>query len=158
MNIRLLNKDELNDCLIVIRESFLTVAKDFNMTEENCKGNSAYLKKDKLLKMYNSGIEIYGLFSDSLIACIALEKKSDVRYKIKLLSVKTDFRHKGYGKLLVDEVEKQVIAKQGKKIQLGCINENQRLVSWYESLGFRIDKTKKYKGNSFTVSYMIKDL
>ncbi len=39
---------DLNDLLFVIQESFLTVAKDFNLTKENAPTNPAFITMDKL--------------------------------------------------------------------------------------------------------------
>lgn len=47
--IRRIESNELNVCVEVIRESFFTVAKAFNLTKENCPSNGAFMKTDRLL-------------------------------------------------------------------------------------------------------------
>lgn len=156
INIRLLEKDELNICLNVIINSFKTVADKLNITNENCPGNSAYLELNDLNNYFDKGYKFYGLFKKELIGCIVVEKKSDVRYKIRLLSVLEENRHEGFGKILIEFVENLVIPLGCKKIQLGMIYENRVLRDWYESLGFEIEKIKKYRKNDFKVAYMFK--
>ena len=158
MDIRIIKKEEIVICHKVIVNSFIPVASSLFMTEENCSGNSAFLKLDQLHKMYDKGLIILGLYDDFLIGCIGLEKKSDDRYKIKLLSVIPGYRHRGLGAMLIKAMEERVIQSGGIKLQLGMIYENEVLRKWYESLGFKIDKVKTYKGNTFKIVYMSKDL
>lgn len=158
MKVKLIEENELMKCHQIIVSSFMTVTESLGMTKVNCPGNSAFLELKHLKSMINKGLIIYGLYDTSLIGCIGLEKKSDSRYKIKLLSVLEAYRHKGSGFLLVSTMEEKVISFGGCKVQLGMIYENEVLTNWYGSLGYKIVKIKNYKDNCFKIAFMEKDL
>jgi hypothetical protein len=64
------------------------------------------------------------------------------------------FRHQGYGRQLVDFVVGKVIAKQGKKISIGIIDESEELKAWYRDIAFREIGTKTFPHLPFTVYFM----
>ncbi|WP_240840916.1 N-acetyltransferase [Acidaminobacter sp. JC074] len=146
--------DDLKVCHQLIVESFLDVNKSLGITKENCPGNSGYLTLSQLEKQVSKGLILYGYYDPDLIACIGLMEKSHVRCKIKMLSVLPEYRNKGIGKVLMDFAETQA----NEKLVLGMIYENQKLYKWYEALGYKVDKIKKYRGNEFNVAYMEKKL
>lgn len=141
----------------VIINSFSQIVNQYQMTKDNCPGNSAFMTHD-YFKSQESKLNLFGLFEDSLVGCIAVEKKSDHRYKIKWVSVLHEERHKGYGKELMSYAEAWIQSQGGHKITLGMIYENQLLYLWYQSLGYEVDKIKAYKGNVFQICYMEKKI
>jgi hypothetical protein len=57
------------------RASFLTVAKEFNITQENAPTNAAFIKHADLMKMRARGIAMFGLFEDEAqIGFVAIER------------------------------------------------------------------------------------
>lgn len=151
--IKAIDLDEFDDCYDLIVEAFRDIAEDLNATPENCPGNSAFMTKEKFKRASNK-MTLYGYYGDDLLGCIGLIKKSDVSFKIKMLSVKPNFRHQGIGRQLIEHVE----ALSFGKITLGMIYENQLLYEWYLSLGYSLDKKVTYKGNRFHVAYMEKKI
>lgn len=140
----------------VIKASFKSIADEMYMTAENCPGNSAFMSYDKFQRAKQ--MVLFGLFDQDLIGCIGVEYKSEVRYKIKYVSVLPTQQHKGYGRKLVEHACHYIEEAGGKKIQLGMIRENEILFDWYLSLGFELDKVVNYRKNAFTVAYMEKIL
>lgn len=151
-----LNGKKVENILDIIRLSNKTVAKDFGLTRENAPGHTSFLTKEKLLtnkknkSLYclEKGTEIYG--------CVVLEKpvNSENEFFLENLSVLPDFRHKGYGKILVEHIINTVTKLNGQKITIGLIDENEILKKWYLDLGFEIIGTKKFKHLPFTVCFM----
>ena len=47
---RVNSKEQLNTCLEIIHKSFITVADEFGLTEENCPNHTAFMPIDKLIK------------------------------------------------------------------------------------------------------------
>ncbi len=151
-----LNRNKVENILDIIRLSNETVAKNFGLTRENAPGHTSFLTKEKLLtnkenkSLYclENGTDIYG--------CVILEKpaNSENGFFLENLSVLPEFRHKGYGKILVEHIIDTVKKLKGQKISIGLIDENEILKKWYLALGFEIVGTKKFKHLPFTVCFM----
>lgn len=155
-----ISKDaELKECVDVIRASFLTVAKEFNLTLENAPTNPAFIKFDTLLKMREKGIALFAVFhADTQIGFVAIEKADEDTYYMEKLAVLPEFRHRGYGRMIMDFVSDFVRKNGGKRIGIGIINENTVLKQWYENYGFREIERKKYQHLPFTVCLMSKEI
>lgn len=150
---------DLKKCLEVIRESFLTVAKEFKLTIENAPTNPAFIKLNDLIKMREKGIVMFGVFNeDTQIGFVAVEKASEDTYYMEKLAVLPEFRHKGYGKMIMDYVSDFVRNNGGKRIGIGIINENSRLKQWYQNCGFREVELKNFGHLPFTVCLMSKEI
>ena len=76
MMIKQIQASALENCLSVIRESFASVAKKFNLTEENCPTHTSFIKLRDLENHMNSGYLMYGYFdNDRIISYVSLENK-----------------------------------------------------------------------------------
>ncbi|HHU51217.1 MAG TPA: GNAT family N-acetyltransferase [Firmicutes bacterium] len=155
-----ISKDaELKECVDVIRASFLTVAKEFNLTMENAPTNPAFIKFDALLKMREKGIAMFAvLHADTQIGFVAIKKANEDTYYMEKLAVLPEFRHRGYGRMIMDFVSDFVRKNGGKRIGIGIINENTVLKQWYENYGFREIERKKFQHLPFTVCLMSKEI
>ena len=153
--IREVEENELEKCADVIRQSFATVAADFNITQETCPRHTSFTTVDWLLFDRNSGKTQYGLFiNDNLSGFVCLEKKDDTIYELSKLAVIPSCRHNGYGRSLVDFAKDKVKSLGGNKITIGIIEENTVLKEWYQSNGFVHTGTKKFPHQPFTAGFM----
>jgi len=110
--IRQLEPAEFTQAAEVIRASFLTVAHDLGLTEENCPKYVGFVTTaERLQTQLDWGWWIFGLFEDAqLIGYVSISKLSGANdaiadngvYEIHNLSVLPERRHKGYGKQLLD--------------------------------------------------------
>jgi len=83
----IINEVGLSDSLNVIKDSFITVARELNLTEENCPSNPAFANLVNLKKMKDKGIGMFGLYKKrNQIGFVAIEKAYDIFY-IERLSV-----------------------------------------------------------------------
>ncbi len=138
----------------VIRDSFKTVAVEFGLNESNCPTHPSLITLDKLLELSNRA-ELFGLFQDdSQVGFVAIEKAGGGVYYLDKLAVLPEYRHRGYGKKLVEFVMYYVADQAGQKVSLGMINESTVLKNWYEGLGFEETGTKKFDHLPFTVGFM----
>lgn len=148
-----------DECVKVIRNSFITVANHFNLTKENAPTNPAFIEIDALNKMYEKNIDMFiVLENDVYIGFVAIEKANNEIYYMEKLAILPEYRHKGYGKKVMDFVVNYVKCKDGKKISIGIINENDILKKWYLSYGFIETETKVFKHLPFTVCFMEKKI
>ena len=67
-------------------------------------------------------------------------------------------RHKGIGGRLLEHAFSQAQRLGGSRIEIGIVEENQRLRRWYEGYGFTHIGTKKFDFFPFTCGYMEKRL
>jgi len=153
--IRKIELNELNACAEIIRESFSTVAKTFNLTEENCPSNGAFIKAERLILEMSKGNIMYGLFyNSSLIGFVELEDKGAGRFELEKLAVLPTYRHQGYGTILLDYAIKTVNEMRGETITIGIIEQNTILKSWYLKHGFAHTGTKEFPHLPFLVGFM----
>jgi diamine N-acetyltransferase len=154
---RINSQKDIENSVEVIRGSFKTVALEFGLNEDNCPTHPSLITLDKLLELRKKA-ELFGLFlDDRQVGFVAVEKADGGVYYLDKLSVLPDYRHKGYGKKLVEFVVNYVEKHKGQKVSLGMINESTVLKDWYKQLGFRETGTKNFEHLPFTVCFMEKD-
>lgn len=146
---------ELEHCAQVIRTGFMTVAKDFDLTEENCPTNGAFIKTERLIADMERGHTMYGLQKDDqYVGFLQLEKSTEELYQLHKLVVLPQFRHQGLGKVLLDFAKGKVEELGGDSISIGIIEENTILKKWYEAYGFVTTRIHKFEHLPFTVGFM----
>lgn len=151
----LMKDEDLEECAEVIRQSFMTVAKDFGLNKENCPTNGAFIQKERLIFEKEKGQRMYGLRSgDKIIGYVQLEKNSDDLYFLQKLAVLPDYRHSGFGRILLDYAKKLVTDWGGKRISISIIEENTVLRNWYLNYGFIHTGIRKFDHLPFTVGFM----
>lgn len=159
--IRKLNKEnEINDLLFVVQESFLTVAKDFNLTKENVPTNPAFLTIEKLLESIDKNVDFFiACENNKICGCVGIQRgKEDGEYYIERLAVLPEYRHKQYGKKLLNKAIEEIKMRKGKYINIGIIDENSLLKNWYLDYGFIEKGTRHFEHLPFTVCFMGIDL
>lgn len=155
MIIQVENKVQLNICLEIIRNSFITVAEEFGLTENNCPSHTAFMTIDKLEKQFNDGRPMFLLYCDNTpVGYFSLAKCSDEVWELNNLAVLPEYRHLGYGKAMVDYAVETVENYGGNIISIGIIEENTTLKNWYLKLGFKHISIRKFEHLQFTVGFM----
>lgn len=153
--IRQLKYSDLECCVKVIHKSFTTVAKDFALTEQNCPNHTSFIKLEKLQNQFDKGSLMFGCFyEDKIAGCVSLSKIDNHTYELSNLAVLPEYRHKGYGKELMDFCKTKVRELGGDKITIGIIEENAALKDWYAAYGFIHTGTQKFEHLPFTVGFM----
>ena len=149
------NKEQLNVCLEIIRNSFMTVAEEFGITQNNCPSHTAFMTFDKLEKQFNEDRPMYLFYQDEIpVGYFSLAKCSDNEWELNNLAVLPEYRHLGIGKTMVDYAVSTVKNYGGNKISIGIIEENILLKNWYLKLGFTHISTRKFEHLPFTVGFM----
>jgi len=159
--IRKLNKKtELNDLLFVIQVSFLTVAKELNLTKENTPTNPAFITIEKLLESIEKNVDFFiACENNKICGCVGIQQgKEKDEYYIERLAVLPEYRHKQYGKKLLDKAIEEIKKKKGKYISIGIIDENTQLKNWYLDYGFIEKGSRHFDHLPFTVCFMGIDL
>lgn len=150
---------ELKESILVIRESFQTAARDFNLTKDNCPTNAAFIKYDGLVGLKNSGAKFFGYFTANTQAgFVAVKKATDDIFYVEKLAVIPGSRHKGYGAELMSFAEDYVRKCKGRKVSVGIINDNIKLKKWYSKLGYKEAGFREFDHLPFKVCFMDKDV
>lgn len=149
------NKGQLNICLDIIRSSFITVAEEFRLTENNCPSHTAFMTIDKLEKQFDDGRPMFLFYQDDIpVGYFSLANSNDDKWELNNLAVLPEYRHLGIGKTIVDYAVTMVKSCGGNKISIGIIEENTKLKDWYLKLGFAHISTRKFEHLPFTVGLM----
>lgn len=153
--IREITENDLNECLEVIHKSFETVAEQFGLTKENCPKHTSFIPLSFLETQMNWGWYMFALcLGDRIIGYMSLSKEEDKVFELHNLAVLPEYRHNGYGRMLLDYAKKQVMALGGEKIKIGIIEESSVLKNWYNQNGFIHIGTKKFAHLPFTSGYL----
>ena len=149
------NKEQLNICLDIICSSFITVADEFGLTENNCPSHTAFMTIDKLEKQFDDGRPMFLSYQDDIpVGYFSLAICNDGEWELNNLAVLPEYRHLGIGKTIVDYAVAMVKSCGGNKISIGIIEENTKLKDWYFKLGFAHISTRKFEHLPFTVGLM----
>ncbi|WP_371804593.1 GNAT family N-acetyltransferase [Candidatus Lokiarchaeum ossiferum] len=159
--IRAINSnDELKLLVPIIQKANLTVANEFNLTIQNAPTNPAFITEFYFFEgMEQKKHQYFGYFiNQRIVGCLAIRLISEKSYGIDRLAVLPEFRHQGFGEMLIQHVENHIKSLGGKKILIGIIFENKLLLNWYLKLRFILTGTKKFDHLPFTVGFMEKNI
>lgn len=159
--IREVEKNDIAQCVDVIRRSFLTVANEFGITEENGARFTAFATDEDRINwhMFGEHRPMYGYYeNDKLIGYYSLLVKDSGECELNNLSVLPEFRHNGIGHLLLKHSFEKAMELGCTRMTIGIVEENRVLRKWYEENGFIHTGTEKYDFFPFTCGYMGREL
>lgn len=169
--IRHMSIEEIPECVNVIRSSFKTVADEFGFTEENAPRFTAFATDERRLYYYFSiekrPMYVYlhnGKIVGQYSLCFPDEGNNEndstgiKKAELNNLAVLPEYRHRKIGEKLLKDAFEKVKLYGRNKLELGIVEENQRLRKWYESFGFVHTGTKKFDFFPFTCGYMEKSI
>ncbi len=163
-DIRLITSQQFDACIKVINTSFLTVAKQFGLTKETVPTHCAFFGVDRLESESAHGDEMYGLYkADQIIGFVSLANRPlnendpiERVFTMRHLAVLPEYRHMGYGKLLIDYICARTKVLGGKRLLIRIIDEHTVLKNWYLEYGFIQTETRTFNHLPFTVCFMEK--
>ena len=140
----------------VIRAGFASVADEMGLTERSCPNYVGFLITAGHLRTHHErGWLLYGLYDhERLVGYVSLSKEADRVYGLHNLAVLPEYRHKGYGKKLLDFCVARVRELGANKVRISIVDENTVLKNWYLGYGFIHTSTKKFKHLPFISGYM----
>jgi len=115
---------------------------------------------DELSRVMDDGSQKFLMLKDKNgyqgFAAYGARKESGTVYKLHKIYVLPDNQGKGYGKLLVDEVKKQVAAQGGTTLDLN-VNRQNPAQEFYKRLGFEIIREEDVPvGKYFMIDYVMR--
>lgn len=160
-NISEIAKDDIPDCVRVIRESFMTVAREFGITEENAPRFTAFaVSEERLIWQLEQEKRLMFKYCEdnAVIGYYSLCAKNSEECELNNLCVVPEFRHHGIGEGLLKHSFEAAGSLNCKKMFIGIVEENVVLKSWYEGFGFVHIGAEKPDFFPFTCGYMEKKL
>ncbi|MCJ7617095.1 MAG: GNAT family N-acetyltransferase [Desulfobacterales bacterium] len=155
MKIRKTTAIDIKTISKTIRSSYLTVAKKFNLTADNCPKHPSNCSDEWIKSDFERGVKYYILESEEgVIGCAALEKADSELCYLERLAVLPEKRNRGFGKILIDHIFMQAKSLGCKRISIGIIAKQEELKKWYHRLGFIEGETKEFEHLPFQVSFM----
>ena len=154
-------KNDIEECVNVIRESFSTVADEFGFTEENAPRFTAFATTSERLEWHLNGEHrpMYAYWeNEKIIGYYSLLLQDNGECELNNLCVLPEYRHKKIGEKLLMNSFDNARNLNCTKMNIGIVEENQVLRKWYEGFGFVHTGTEKFDFFPFTCGYMVKEL
>ena len=155
--IRAVISEDIPACVQVVRESFLTVAREFGITPQNAPRFTAFAVTEERLRwqLTQERRPMYGWFEgEALRGYDSLAPQGEGVWELNNLCVLPGCRHQKIGGRLLCHAMDTVRSLGCVRLTLGLVEENARLRAWYESLGFVHSHTKRFDFFPFTCGYM----
>jgi len=159
--IKEVGQNDIAECVKVIKDSFVTVAEEFNITMENGPRFTAFATTEERLhwNLYGEHRPMYAWHENGrIVGYFSLLLRENNECELNNLSVLPEYRHKGIGEALIKHAFNIARELKCNKINIGIVEENTVLKKWYESFGFIHTRTEKFAFFPFTCGYMEKIL
>ena len=116
-----ISKGDIDQCVMVIRKSFRTVADEFGFTEENAARFTVFATTKERLdwQMNHERCLMYGYYS--------LLLQDNQECVLNNLCVLPAYRHKKLGHELLEDAFDNARKRNCKKMNIGIVEENQKL-------------------------------
>lgn len=155
--IREVQREDIPECVEVIRKSFQTVAEELGFTEENAPRFTAFAtNEERLFQHFDNEHRPMFVFCDKETICgyYSLSIQNSSECELSNLAVLPTYRHHGIGKALLNHAI--ITAKQMNftTMNIGIVEENTILKKWYEQNGAVHLGTRKFDFFPFTCGYM----
>lgn len=160
-NIHPVYKNDLKECVEVIRSSFKTVADELGFTEKEAPRFTAFATTlERLLYHYEQEKKpMFAYWKDErIVGYYSLLKQNGRECELNNLCVLKEYRHNNIGKELLEHAFSEAEKMGCCQVNIGIVEENVKLRDWYEENGAKHVRTEKYEFFPFTCGYMRKEL
>lgn len=155
--IKQLPPSQIDECVCVIRDSFLTVANELGFTEQNAPRFTAFATTSERLnrQLNHENRPMFAYYDgDKIVGYYSLLKKDNNECELNNLCTLPSYRHRGIGESLLNHSFETAKEMGCVKMSIGIVEENTVLRKWYEAFGFVHTGTQKFDFFPFTCGYM----
>ena len=154
--IRKAERGDLAACAALIRKSFMTVAEQLGLTEDNAPRFTAFsVTPERLERQMDEGRPMFVCEEDGVLCgYCSLLLGQDGECELNNLAVLPEFRHRGIGGRLLARAVSAAEDAGCTVMNIGIVEENRTLRQWYERCGAVHCGTAKFDFFPFTCGYM----
>lgn len=159
--IREAKREDIPTCVSLIRSSFMTVADEFGITKENAPRFTAFaISADRLYWHMEKEHRPMFVAEEEGVICgyYSLLIQENGECELNNLAVLPQYRHRGIGKQLLDHAYATAKSVGCHLMNIGIVEENTILRTWYEKNGAIHIRTEKYDFFPFTCGYLKREL
>ena len=159
--IREVKRNDVPECVKIIKKSFMTVADEFGFTIENAPRFTAFATtEDRLYWQMDNEPRLMFVYEQEGVMCgyYSLLMQDNNECELNNLAVLPEYRHCGIGRQLLEHAYGSATDHGCKIMNIGIVEENTCLRKWYEQNGAKHTGTRKYDFFPFTCGYMVKEL
>ena len=140
----------------LIRLAFSDVAREFQLTPENCHSHPSFLTdSDLLASLRRPGVICFAAYANNApVGFVAIWPKGPDAYELTRLCALPAHRHMGLGEQLMQAAIQAAKERGARRIEIGIIDASERLKRWYEKFGFRETGKHSYAHLPFVVCEM----
>ena len=156
--IREVNREDIPECVRIIRRSHQTVADEFGFTVESAPRYVAFATDENRLTWHMDGEHRRMFLNEEdgrICGYYSLLLKEDGECELSNLSVLPEYRHRGIGTGLLNHALDTARKQNCRILRLSIVEENTVLRKWYEQHGAIHTGTEKYDFFPFTCGYMM---
>lgn len=151
-------KEKRKQCYELVVKASKAVSDTLGLTEENCPSFTAFMTWSTFSSKATKNTELYYLaYQDVIVACGAIESTKESHAKLKLIATLPSWQHKGLGHRMLETLEAFAKKKAYSGVKLGAISENELLIEWYETHGYKRVGSKELAHGEFHVALMKKE-
>lgn len=159
--IKSITRNEIPECVELIKTSFVPVAEQYGITRENAPRYVAYSTTDERLyaQFDEEHRPMFGYYdNDKIVGYYSLSMQEDNECELNNLAVLPEYRHNKIGEQLLLHAFDTAKQLGRTKVNIGIVEENQILRKWYERYGAIHTGTQKYDFFPFTCGYLEKQV
>jgi N-acetylglutamate synthase-like GNAT family acetyltransferase len=157
--IREATRDDIPLLVSIIRSAHRAVAQRFSLTEENCPTHPSHCEAPWIEGDFEKGIHYFVLEDEGKpLGTGALEHADEKTVYLMRLSIHPRWQRRGFGTRLVKQLEDEARAWGAKRVEIGIIADDDRIRSWYETLGYSEKERSIFDYLPFIVMFMEKTL
>ena len=155
--IRQITREEIPECVSVIRRSFQTVADALGFTAENAPRFTAFATSSERLEyQLREGRKMFAyLVDEKIVGYYSLHQVQEGECELNNLCVLPEYRHRKIGEQLLAHAFEMAKEAAFAQMHIGIVEENKLLRAWYERYGFIHLGTKRFDFFPFTCGYMV---
>lgn len=154
MKIKKCNLSDIEEICSIVVQANKPIAKTYGITTYNGSSHPSNCKVNWIKDNMSNGILYFFCYNnDKALGTIGYKIKGKV-LTIKHLAVLPESWGIGIGTILLEHILKFGKEKNIDSINLGLIDDNFRLKTWYQSFGFKPCKSKQIQGLPYKITFM----
>lgn len=158
-HIEIANRSQADLVADIIKESNIPVAQELGLDKKSTPRHPSNMTRQWVLSDMGKREIFFILFIDNLaVGTVSYKNVGGGVAFLARLAVLPKYQGLGYGVKLVDHLLQYSKNQGDRRVDLGVIESNKDVISWYQRLGFVTKNSKSFKHLPFNVTFMRREL